>query len=108
MNINEKCTIIDVSIENEFAPLEWFDQTIDKENNTYSITFVGPTYSECCNDDGTFNNIKMLALQDGFFWKMHNIKRMLHNCGYENVKLIKTEMNKENLCSEATIEIQLK
>lgn len=99
-------TFIDATIQNEFAPLDWADQTL-YEDGTYSITFTGPTYSECCDKNGKLNNIKLLALQDGFFWKMQNIKRMLHHCGFEDVKLTKYEATKDDPFSEATILIKL-
>ena len=103
----EECTILDVSIQDEFGPLDWADQTIDEEEGLYSITFTGPTYSECCDEDGNLNSIKLLALQDGFFSKMHKIKRMLHNCGYKDVTLTKYEATKDDPFSEANIVITL-
>ena len=102
-----ECNILDATIQNEFGPLDWADQTLDEDEDLYSITFTGPTYTECCDEDGNLDGIKLLALQDGFFAKMHGIKRMLHNCGYNDVTLKKYEANKCDPFSEATININL-
>ena len=102
----EKATLLDVSIENEFGPLDWADQTI-YEDGEYSITFTGPCYSECCDEDGNLDKIKLIALQDGFFWKMHNIKRMIENCGFEVLSFSKYEATKDDPWSEVSISINL-
>ena len=99
--------ILEASIQNEFAPLDWADQTLHKDGRL-SMTFTGPTYSECCDEDGNLNRIKLLALQDGFFSKMHKIKRMIEFCGLEILRFDKHEATKDDPFSEATIDIQLK
>ena len=101
-----KATLLDVSIENEFAPLDWADQTLD-EDGVYMITFTGPCYGECCDENGNLNSIKLLALQDGFFWKMHNIKRMIENCGFAVLSFNKYEATKDDPFSEVTITVDL-
>lgn len=99
--------ILEAAIQNEFAPLDWADQTLH-ENGRLSMTFTGPTYSECCDEDGNLNGIKLLALQDGFFSKMHKIKRMIEFCGLEILRFDKYEATKDDPWSEATIDVQLK
>ena len=101
-----KATFLDVTIQNEFGSLDWADQTLD-EDGVYMITFTGPCYSECCDENGNLNNIKLLALQDGFFSKMHKIKRMIEFCGFEVLSLNKYEATKDDPFSEATITVDL-
>ena len=101
-----KANLLDASIQNEFAPLDWADQTLD-EDGVYMITFTGPCYSECCDEDGNLDGIKLLALQDGFFSKMHKIKRMIEFCGFEVLGFNKYEATKDDPWSEATITIDL-
>ena len=98
--------MLDVAIQVEFAPLDWADQTLD-DDGIYMITFTGPCYSECCDEDGNLNGIKLLALQDGFFSKIHNIKRMIENCGFTVLAFNKYEATKNDPWSEANITIDL-
>ena len=99
-----KANLLDASIQNEFGPLDWADQTL-YDDGVYMITFTGPCYSECCDENGNLNRIKLLALQDGFFAKMHNIKRMIENCGIKVISFNKFEASKDDPFAEAIIEI---
>ena len=103
-HINAK--ILEASIQNEFGPLDWADMTLH-EDGKYSMTITGPCYSECCDKEGNLDRIKLLALQDGFFSKMHRIKRMIENCGLEILNFKKCEATKDDPFSEVTIDIQL-
>lgn len=103
-HINAK--ILEASIQNEFGPLDWADMTLH-EDGEYSMTFTGPCYSECCDEEGNLDRIKLLALQDGFFSKMHRIKRMIENCGLEILSFNKYKATKDDPFSEVTINVQL-
>jgi len=98
-----KATFIDASIQNEFGPLDWIDQTLH-EDGMYSISFTGPRVNyeegELCRSAG------FLGRQDAFFSKMHKIKNMIKNCGY-NAELIKFDADKDCPYSEATINMNL-
>lgn len=106
MDYVTKANLLDASIQNEFAPLDWADQTL-YDDGTYIITFTGPTYSECCDEEGNLNGLKLLALQDGFFAKMHAIKRMIEFCGLKVIAFNKYEATKDDPFAEATIKINL-
>lgn len=103
-HINAK--ILEASIQNEFGPLEWADMTLH-EDGEYSMTITGPCYSECCDKDGNLDRIKLLALQDNFFSKMHKVKRMIENCDLKILSFNKYEATKDDPFSEVTINVQL-
>lgn len=110
-NMNEyvrKALFVDVTIQNEFGPLDWIDQTLDQEGDIYTgkyhISFMGPRIDteagETCMSGG------FRGREDGFFAKMHRIKNMLINCGM-TADLIKFYADNECPYSEATIHIHL-
>ena len=98
-----KADFIDATIVNEFGQLDWFEPTL-KENGMYTITFIGPRVDEERKE--TCKSASFLGRQDAFFSKIHKIKNMIKNCGY-NAELIKFEATKELPYSEAKINMNL-
>lgn len=97
----QQANIVDASIQSEFGPLDWIDQTLH-EDSKYSISFMGPRIE----DNETCMSAGFRGREDGFFAKMRRIKEMIHNCGY-NAELIKFEADKDHPYSEATINLKL-
>lgn len=104
-----KAGMLDITIDNEFGPLDWIDQTLDQDDDLsyiefYHISFMGPRIN---NEEGeTCRSGSFRGREDAFFAKMRRIKEMIKNCGY-NADLIKFYADNECPYSEATININL-
>lgn len=98
-----KANLIDATILAEFGPLDWWEPNLN-ENGLYTMTCIGPHVDYENNE--TCRSAGFIGRQDGFFSKMHKIKNMIRNCGY-NTELIKFEATKECPYSEAKININL-
>ena len=102
-----KALFVDVTIQNEFGPLDWVDQTLDQNEcgeytEYYHISFTGP----CIEDGETCTSGSFRGREDGFFAKMRRIKDMIINCGM-SAELIKFYADKDCPYSEVTININL-
>ena len=99
----QKARIIDAAIQGEFGPVDWFESTLH-DDSKYSLTLIGPRIDT--ENGETCTSISFIARQDGFFWKMHQIKNMIKNCGY-NAELITFDGDKDHPYSEGTINMKL-
>ena len=96
--------LLEASIISEF-PTVTISQIIHNENESI-YKFTGINIDDCYNDEGVLDNIMLIARQDGFFWNVHNIKRMMENCGF-NVDIDKNPISEINNRVEATLYVNL-
>ena len=94
--------ILEASILAEFPTTKPCEITHDENESTYK--FQGINLDDCYDENGELNRILLIARQDGFFWNVHNIKRMIENCGF-NATLNKKPITNTNKQSEAIIHI---